>query len=119
MLWNGAVTASVVLNSSGALCAVPTISQTGISNKNAADDYIAAASIAIEDAIAVLGRSARRNDASVEEVTSQAVRRVAKSMFGLRPIAHVHVIRVGQGDIAGGADDPEDTTDPDAEDLIA
>jgi hypothetical protein len=40
-------------------------------------------------------------------------------MFGLRPIAHVHVIRVGQGDIAGGADDPEDTTDPDAEDLIA
>jgi hypothetical protein len=31
----------------------------------------------------------------------------------------VHVIRVGQGDIAGGADDPEDTTDPDAEDLIA
>ena len=119
MLWNGAVTASVVLNSSGALCAVPTISQTGISNKNAADDYIAAASIAIEDAIAVLGRSARRNDASVEEVTSQAVRRVAKSMFGLRPIAHVHVIRVGQGDIAGGADDPDDTTDPDAEDLIA
>ena len=104
MLWNGAVTASVVLNRSGALCAVPTVSQTGISDQNAADDYIAA-SIAIEDAIGVLGRAARRNDSSVEEVVSQAVRRVAKSMFGLRPIAHVHVIRVGHEDVADDAED--------------
>ena len=105
MLWNGAVTASVVLNRSGALCAVPTVSQTGISDQNAADDYIAAASIAIEDAIGMLGRGARRNDSSVEEVVSQAVRRVAKSMFGLRPIAHVHVIRVGHEDVADDAED--------------
>ena len=105
MLWNGAVTASVVLNRSGALCAVPTVSQTGISDQNAADDYIAAASIAIEDAIGMLGRDTRRNDSPVEEVVSQAVRRVAKSMFGLRPIAHVHVIRVGHEDVADDAED--------------
>ena len=78
---------------------MPKVSQTGISDRNAAEDYIAAASIAIEDAIGVLGREARRNDSSVEEVVSQAVRRVAKSMFGLRPIAHVHVIRVGHEDV--------------------
>ncbi|NBX43374.1 MAG: MBL fold metallo-hydrolase, partial [Rhodobacteraceae bacterium] len=103
MLWNGAATASVVLNRSGALCAVPVVSQTGISDKEAAEDYIAAASVAIEDALAVLGRQARGNDASVEEVVSQAVRRVAKSMFGLRPIAHVHILRLSQEDLSGGA----------------
>jgi len=99
MLWNGAVTASVVINRSGALCAVPAISQTGIGDKAAADDYIAAAGVAVEDAIEALGHSARRNDSSVEEIVSQAIRRVAKAMFGLRPIAHVHVIRVGQEDL--------------------
>ena len=45
---------------------------------------------------------ARRPDAmtsSVEEVVSQAVRRVARSMFGLRPIAQVHIMRVGEQDL--------------------
>lgn len=99
ILWNGAVTASVILNRSGRLCAVPAVSQTGISDNAAADDYIAAASIAIEDAVEGLGTRTRRNDASVEEVVSQAVRRVAKAMFGLRPIALVHVIRLGEEDM--------------------
>ena len=104
MLWNGAVTASVVLNRSGGLCAVPTISQTGISDKDLADDYIARASIAVEDALSGLGKSARRNDASVEEVTSQAIRRVAKAMFGLRPIAHVHIMRISAEDLSEAQD---------------
>ena len=105
MLWNGAVTASVVLNKSGTLCAAPMVSQTGISDKNMADDYIAAARIAVGDAIALLGCTARSNDASIELASSQAVRRVAKSMFGLRPIAHVHVIRMGLGDVDSNAKD--------------
>ena len=78
---------------------MPVVSQTGISDNAAADDYIAAASIAIEDAVEGLGTRTRRNDASVEEVVSQAVRRVAKAMFGLRPIALVHVIRLGEEDM--------------------
>ncbi|MGB0584821.1 MAG: hypothetical protein ACPGMT_07065, partial [Candidatus Puniceispirillaceae bacterium] len=57
------------------------------------------ASIAVEDAIEILGKTARRNDASVEDVVSQAVRRVARSMFGLRPIAQVHIMRVGEEDL--------------------
>ena len=98
MLWNGAVTASVALNRSGSLCAVPVISQTGISDSEIAEDYIATAGVAVEDALNTLGRGARRNDASVKEVVSQAIRRIAKRMFGLRPIAHVHVMRLGQED---------------------
>ena len=55
--------------------------------------------MAVEDAIDVLGKTARRQDKSVDEVVSQAVRRVARSMFGLRPIAQVHIMRVEEEDL--------------------
>ena len=87
----------------GRLCAVPVVSQTGISNQEDADDYMASASLAIEDALAGMSRNARRVDASVEEIVGQTLRRVARSMFGLRPVAHVHIMRLGDGDLAGVA----------------
>ena len=99
MLWNGVVPASVILHRTGTLCIVPSIAQSGLSDGDAVSDYVAAASIAVEDAIEILGRAARRNDTSVEDVVSQAVRRVARSMFGLRPIAQVHIMRVGEVDL--------------------
>ncbi|MED5314374.1 MAG: ribonuclease J [Pseudomonadota bacterium] len=103
MLWNGVVTTSLVMNRSGALCAVPAVSQTGIGDEVAAADYIATASIAVEDALSGMTRNARRDDGSVEEIAGQALRRVARSMFGLRPIVHVHVMRLDDGDLQGVA----------------
>ena len=99
MLWNGVVTVSVILNKSGHLCILPSIAQTGIGDGAAASDFVAAATLAVEDAIDVLGKSARRQDQSVEEVVSQAVRRVARTMFGLRPIAQVHIMRLAEEDL--------------------
>jgi hypothetical protein len=89
----------VILNKAGALCTVPSVAQSGLGDGDAASDYVAAASIAVEDAIEILGKTARSTDASVEDVVSQAVRRVARSMFGLRPIAQVHIMRVGEEDL--------------------
>ena len=103
MLWNGVVTASLVMNRDGGLCAVPAVSQTGISDETAAADYVAAASLAIEDALAGMGRAARRDDGNVEEIAGQALRRVARSMFGLRPVAHVHIMRLSEDDLRGVA----------------
>ena len=103
MLWNGVVTGTLVLNREGGLCAVPAVSQTGISNEADAADYIAAASLAIEDALAAMGRSARRDDGQVEEIAGQALRRVARSMFGLRPITHIHIMRLDAEDLQGVA----------------
>ena len=103
MLWNGVVTASLVMNRNGGLCAVPAVSQTGISDADTAADYVAAASLAIEDAIAAMGRGARRDDSQVEEIAGQALRRVARSMFGLRPVAHVHIMRLDADDLQGVA----------------
>ena len=99
MLWNGVVTVSVVLSRLGALCSAPSISQSGLADGDVASDFIATASIAVEDTIEALGKAARRNDSTVEEVVSQAVRRVARLMFGLRPIAQVHIMRVGEKDL--------------------
>jgi ribonuclease J len=99
MLWNGAVTVSVILNKSGLLCAVPSVAQTGLCDGAEASDFVAAATLAVEDAVDVLGKTARRKDVSIEEVVSQAVRRVARSMFGIRPIAQVHIIRVAEEDL--------------------
>ena len=103
MLWNGVVTTSLVMNRGGLLCAVPAVSQTGIGDEAAAADYIATASIAVEDALSGMSRNARRDDGSVEEIAGQALRRVARSMFGLRPIVHVHVTRLDDGDLQGVA----------------
>ena len=96
MLWNGVVTVSVILNKSGHLCVAPSVVQTGLGDGAAASDYVAAATLGVEDAIAGLGKATRREDASIEEVVSQAVRRVARSMFGLRPISQVHIIRIAE-----------------------
>ena len=93
MLWNGVVTVSIILDKSGHLAVLPSVIQSGLGEDSMATDFIAAATLASEDAINILGRAARRNDASVEEVVSQGVRRVARSMFGLRPIAQVHITR--------------------------
>ena len=99
MLWNGVVTVSIVMNRAGGLCAVPSVVQSGIGDGEAGSDYVAAASLAAEDAVDALGKLARRNDASVEDVVSQAVRRVARSMFGLRPIAQIHITRLAKEDL--------------------
>ena len=99
LLWNGVVTVSVVLNRAGALCSVPSVVQTGLGDGEVASDYIAAATLAVEDAIENLAKNTRRNDSAVEEVTSQAVRRVARSMFGLRPIAQIHIMRLSEEDL--------------------
>ena len=75
------------------------MAQTGIGDGTTASDFVASATVAVEDAIELLGKAARRQDESVEEVVSQAVRRVARSMFGLRPIAQVHIMRVAEEDL--------------------
>ena len=93
------MTVSVILNKSGHLCVLPCVTQTGIGDGAAASDFVAAATLAVEDAIEVLGKTARRQNDSVEEVVSQAVRRLARSMFGLRPIAQVHIMRIAEEDL--------------------
>ena len=96
LLWNGIVTASVVMDDDGALCAAPSLGHAGLVEKNLISDFIATASIAVEDEIEKLKGDDRFNDQRVVQVAEKAIKRNAKVMFQLHPMIHVHVMRVGE-----------------------
>ena len=101
LLWNGSVTASVVLNLAGDLCLAPQITQTGLSEGFRADDYLAEASLRVEDAILSLSNKAVTDDQRVEDVCTQALRGLARTMFKRRPMVQVHVLRVDALSVTG------------------
>ena len=93
MLWNGTVTATVVLNSSGDLVLAPAVSQAGLCPDDREADYLADCANRIEDMLEDMPVNKRHNDIAVEEIVQSAARYIAKQMFRLRPTVHVHVMR--------------------------
>lgn len=101
MLWNGAVSVAIVLNLEGELCLAPTISQSGLGEEESVSDYLAEASIRIEDAILALSDKDVTDDGQVRKAVSDEVRSLAKAMFMSRPIANIHILRVDAPAISG------------------
>ena len=97
MLWNGTVTATVVLSASGDLLMAPQVSQTGLCTDGQTADFVADTSLAIEDAVAEQALP-DTDDSAIEQLVRTTVRQMAKSQFRLRPTVHVHVMRT---DITG------------------
>ena len=97
MLWNGTVTATVVLSAAGELLMAPQVSQTGLCPDHQSADFIADAGLAVEDVICQQAASGD-NDEVIEEMVRRTVRQMAKGKFKLRPTVHVHVMRT---DITG------------------
>ena len=101
MLWNGSVSVSVVLSLSGELCIAPTISQNGLAEGERISDYLAEASILVEDTVIDLSNDAVMDDKRLEEAVVRSTRSLAKSMFQRRPMVHVHILRVDAVAISG------------------
>ena len=101
MLWNGSVSVSVVLSLDGNLAHPPIVQQTGLAEGFKAEDYLAEASIRVEDAILAMRRENRFDDDRVIDIASQAARGLAKAMFQRRPLVQVHVLRVDAFAAAG------------------
>ena len=97
MLWNGTVTATVVLSAAGELLMAPQVSQTGLCPDDQSADFIADAGLAVEDVICQQAAPGD-NDEVIEEMVRRTVRQMAKGKFKLRPTVHVHVMRT---DITG------------------
>ena len=97
MLWNGTVTATVVLSAAGELLMAPQVSQTGLCPHHQSADFIADAGLAVEDVICQQA-APEDNDEVIEEMVCRTVRQMAKGKFKLRPTVHVHVMRT---DITG------------------
>ena len=93
MLWNGTITASVVLTASGELVLAPQVSQSGICGTDQADGLLADASLRIEDAIDNLSDTAVLADDAVQQAVISAVRSLVRTRFRLRPTVHVHIMR--------------------------
>ena len=92
MLWNGTVTATVVLSAAGELLMAPQVSQTGLCPDHQSADFIADAGLAVEDVICQQAAPGD-NDEVIEEMVSKTIRQMAKGKFKLRPTVHVHVMR--------------------------
>ena len=92
MLWNGTVTATVVLSAVGELLMAPQVSQTGLCPDHQSADFIADAGLAVEDVICQQAAQGD-NDEVIEEMVRRTVRQMAKGKFKLRPTVHVHVMR--------------------------
>ena len=93
MLWNGTITASVVLTASGELVLAPQVSQSGICSADQADELLADASLRIEDAIDNLSDTDVLVDDAVQQVVISAMRSLVRTRFRLRPTVHVHIMR--------------------------
>ena len=93
MLWNGTITASVVLTASGELVLAPQVSQSGICGVDQADELLADASLRIEDAIDNLSDTDVLVDDAVQQVVISAMRSLVRARFRLRPTVHVHIMR--------------------------
>ena len=94
MMWNGTVTASLVLSERGELCASPMVTQNGIVDGDKASSYLAEAMLLIEDAFDNLSKSSRFDDRKVEDMVAKALRSLSKTMADRRPVIQVHILRV-------------------------
>src|SRR3546814_1281211 len=79
-MYNGAVAVTLVLDERGALDGEPEISTVGLYEPREENEDIAELEVAIEDAVNRLGRRERKDDAAVEEVAAQAVRRTVNRL---------------------------------------
>ena len=95
MMWNGSVTATLVLDDRGELLARPQISAPGLLDGGAADRELAEQAIdALEDWLADLARAKRTDDDLLAEFMRRKLRRFFRDERGKRPPTSVHVVRV-------------------------
>jgi len=93
MLWNGTVTASLVLNASGGLVLAPSVSQTGLCEGESESSFLADAALAIEDMLDGMSGRELAQDELLENGARSALRGLAKRRFGLRPTVQLHIMR--------------------------
>jgi len=99
MLWNGTVTASLVLNAAGGLVLAPSVSQTGLCDGQSEADFLADAALAIEDMLEEMNGRDKRSDELLENGARAALRGLARQRFGLRPTVHLHIMRADASEV--------------------
>ena len=99
MLWNGSVSVSVVISSSGQLLIAPSIVQSGVIDDDRIDDFLATVSLRIEDKLAEM-KPKSSTDENIQQIITAQIRSVAKSMVKRRPNVEVHIMRASNGELS-------------------
>jgi ribonuclease J len=92
LLWQGAATATLVIDGKGRGIASPKVSLRGVEDP---DGELGVAIVAgLNEMLADLSASERRDDGRIEEAARQAVRRVVRAHLGKKPLTDVHIVRI-------------------------
>lgn len=94
LLYNGSVSATVVLNAKGDLLADPTVALRGIDDGEAGVEASEDLIDLVIDTVETMSKSARQRDQSIRQQVEQAVRRKIRQVYDKRPLVDIHLVRV-------------------------
>ena len=86
--------ASIVLDTTGNLIAVPILTQIGISNTETMKNFLLELSLKIEDQIEELNEIEISNDDYLKDILKKIIIKEMKMFFSIRPIISIHINRV-------------------------
>jgi ribonuclease J len=92
LLWNGAASATLVIDKQGRAKADPVVSLRGIEDPDGS--LTDAVMVSLKEAMADLSAAERRDDGQIEQAARQAVRRVVRAHLGKKPLTDVHIVRI-------------------------
>ena len=101
LLYNGAATATVVVDRDGAMLADPRVSLRGLLDGEAEVEMRDRVASAARKAVEGLSARRRRDDAELKEAVRLAVRRTIRAGLGKRPVTDVHLLRPAPGEAGG------------------
>ncbi|HTR84947.1 MAG TPA: ribonuclease J [Reyranella sp.] len=90
--WNGAATATLVIDGQGRPKAAPVVSLRGLEDEEGA--LAEAVVAALQEMLADLSASERRDDGQIRDAARQAVRRVVRAHIGKKPLTDIHIVRI-------------------------
>ena len=94
MLWNGVISAVIVLDEELNLQLPIKISQNGIAEANNELEWSSEVKTDIEETIESLTKKQLSDDMKVEDMVRSSIRTVTKIFFNIKPIINVHILRV-------------------------
>ncbi|ALG72096.1 RNA-metabolising metallo-beta-lactamase [Azospirillum thiophilum] len=94
MVNNGAAVVTLVMTGTGELLTAPQVAVMGLIDEATDRDLLLDVVDAVREAVALLPRSARADDAQVKEAARIALRRCFNASHGKKPVTEVHLVRV-------------------------
>ena len=93
-LWNGTVTASIVINNDGEVLSVPKLTQKGVSDGEKIKNVLLEISLLIEDYLENILDHNYKNDEQLEYDIGKIIVKEIKKIFLVRPLTTIHINRI-------------------------